>query len=300
MTLTAAIAAAALTSCGESADKPADTTQAASTAGTAAVTESSSAAETSATAATTAEAEAETAATAEKAENDTTDATAGAAENYSSDLYFMQQPIVDSPEWVTKLDALKDCEQIIVVAGVDKSTAYISMHEKNADGKWQQLISTPGFTGLEGIGRANCRQAITPVGTFTIDKASGLADDPGCQMEYTKCDDNYYWSGDAREGMHFNELVNINDVPGLDPEECEHIADYEYPYRYCLNMGWNSDEMDPENGCAFFFHCHGTQKPYTGGCVSVSEPVMKFIMQHVKPGCKITIDSFENLGAEFG
>ena len=226
-------------------------------------------------------------------------ASENAASSEGSDYYFMHQEVVDSPEWLMKLDALKDCEQIIVVAGVGKTTAYITMHEKNADGKWQQLISTPGFVGLEGIGKANCRQTLTPVGTHTIDKAFGLADDPGCQMEYTKCDGDWYWSGDAREGMHFNELVNINDVPGLDPDECERIADYEYQYRYCLNMGWNSEEMDPENGCAFFFHCHGTQKPYTGGCVAVEEPVMKFIMQHVKPGCKITIDTMENLGIEF-
>ncbi|MBR1724914.1 MAG: hypothetical protein IJ723_07870, partial [Ruminococcus sp.] len=214
-----------------------------------------------------------------------------------SEYHIIDQPVKDSPDWVTALEATKDCEQLIVVAGVDKSTAYISMHEKNADGKWQQIISSPGYVGLEGLGEANCRQTITPVGTFTIDKAFGLADDPGCQMEYTKCDGDWYWSGDAREGMHFNELVNINDVPGLDPEECERIADYEYPYQYCLNMGWNS-ENDPEKGCAFFFHCQGVRTPYTGGCVSVNEPVMKFIMQHVKPGCRITIDTLENMGGE--
>ena len=84
--------------------------------------------------------------------------------------------------------------------------------KKNADGQWEQIIATPGFIGLDGLGDANINDCYTPVGTFTIDKAFGLADDPGCQMEYTKVDDNYYWSGDAREGMHFNELVNINDV----------------------------------------------------------------------------------------
>ena len=112
--------------------------------------------------------------------------------------------------------------------------------KKNADGQWEQIIATPGFIGLDGLGDANINDCYTPVGTFTIDKAFGLADDPGCQMEYTKVDDNYYWSGDAREGMHFNELVNIKDVPGLDTESCEHISDYDYAYQYVLNMGYNS------------------------------------------------------------
>ncbi len=102
------------------------------------------------------------------------------------------------------------------------------MHEKNSDGQWEQIIATPGFIGLDGLGDANINDCYTPVGTFTIDKAFGLADDPGCQMEYTKVDDNYYWSGDAREGMHFNELVNIKDVPGLDTENCDLSVCSEY------------------------------------------------------------------------
>lgn len=209
------------------------------------------------------------------------------------ELYFTHQEVRESPEWVTALEATKDAEQLIVVAGVDKTTAYVTMHEKNADGVWQQLIATPGFIGLDGLGDANINDCYTPVGTFTIDKAFGLADDPGCQIEYTKVDDTYYWSGDAREGMHFNELVSINDVPDLDTENSEHIADFDYAYQYVLNMGYNS-ECEEEKGFAFFFHCFRVNRTYTGGCVGVPENIMKFIMQHIKPGCKITLDSLEN------
>ena len=168
------------------------------------------------------------------------------------------------------------------------------MHEKDKNGDWQQIIATPGFIGLDGLGDANINDCYTPVGTFTIDKAFGLADDPGCQMEYTKVDENYYWSGDPREGMHFNELVNIKDVPDLDTENSEHISDFDYAYQYVLNMGYNS-ECEEEKGFAFFFHCFRVNRPYTGGCVSVPENIMRFIMQHVKPGCRITIDSLENM-----
>lgn len=216
----------------------------------------------------------------------------------SNYLYITEQTVVDSPDWLTKLDAAKDAEQLIVVAGVGDTTAYISMHEKNKDGKWQMLLQTPGYIGLEGMGDADCDHARTPTGTFTIDKAFGIADDPGCQMEYTKVTQDHYWSGDSREGMHFNEFVNIKDVPGLDPEECEHIVDYKYEYRYCLNMGYNK-ECIPQKGSCFFFHCTGLAKPYTGGCVAVSEPMMKLIMQKVRNGCKITIDKADKLGINF-
>ena len=216
----------------------------------------------------------------------------------TNNLYITEQTVVDSPDWLTKLDAAKDAEQLIVVAGVGDTTAYISMHEKNKDGKWQMLLETPGYIGLEGMGDAECDHARTPTGTFTIDKAFGIADDPGCQMEYTKVTQDHYWSGDSREGMHFNEFVNIKDVPGLDPDECEHIVDYKYEYRYCLNMGYNK-ECIPQKGSCFFFHCTGLAKPYTGGCVAVSEPMMKLIMQKVRNGCKITIDKADKLGINF-
>ncbi len=212
-------------------------------------------------------------------------------------LYASNQSVTDSPEWVTKLDAAQEAEQLIVVAGVDKTTAYVTMHEKDEEGTWKQLIATPGFIGLDGLGDANVNDCYTPVGTFTIDKAFGIADDPGSQMEYTKVDDDYYWSGDPREGMHFNELVSIKDVPDLDTEESEHITDFDYAYQYVLNMGYNS-ECEYEKGFAFFLHCFRMNRTYTGGCVGVPENIMKFIMQHVKPGCRITIDSLDNFGGD--
>ena len=212
-------------------------------------------------------------------------------------LYFETQAVRESPEWVTALPAAQDAEQLIVIAGVDKSTAYITMHEKDAKGVWHQLLATPGFIGLDGLGDANINDCYTPVGTFTVDCAFGLAEDPGCAMEYTQVDDKYYWSGDGREGMHFNELVSIEDLPDLDTENSERIADFDYAYQYVLNMGYNS-ECEYEKGFAFFLHCFRVNRPYTGGCVAVPESIMKQIMQTVKPGCRITIDSLENFGGD--
>ena len=235
--------------------------------------------------------------TAQEASKDESKTTDESKTDESAELYFTQQEKRKSPEWVTKLDATKDAEQLIVVAGVGKSTAYVTMHEKNADGEWEQIIATPGFIGLDGLGAGDFYSCHTPVGTYTIHKAFGLADDPGCQMEYTKVDENYYWSADEREGMYFNELVDIREVPDLDLTRSEHIADYDYAYQYVLDMGYNR-ECIIDKGCAFFFHSFRINRPYTGGCVAVPENIMKFIMQHVKPGCKITIDSLTNFGGD--
>ena len=111
------------------------------------------------------------------------------------DLSIQNQKIVDSPDWFKNLDAAKDCDQLIVVAGVGETTCYVSMHEKDTNGNWKMILQAPGYIGLEGMGKADSYHAITPIGTFTIDKAFGIADDPGCQMEYTKVTEDDYWSG---------------------------------------------------------------------------------------------------------
>lgn len=207
--------------------------------------------------------------------------------------YFTQQEARESPAWVTSLDAAAGANQMIVVAGVDKTTAYITMHRKDSNGTWQQIIASPGYIGRDGLGEANINDCYTPVGTFTVGRAFGLADDPGCKLDYLKVDDSYYWSGDPEN--HFNELVSIKDAPNLDTENSEHIADYDYAYQYVLDMGYNTG-CEVEKGFAFFFHSFRVNRTYTGGCVAVPEDVMRFIMQHVEPGCVFVIDSLENFG----
>ncbi len=202
----------------------------------------------------------------------------------------------DSPEWVTKLDAAKDAKQLFVVAGYEKSTAWISMHEKDKDGNWKMLTSTPGFIGKEGLGKTKEGDLKTPVGTFGFNKAFGIADDPGCAIPYTKVDNDTYWSGD--NDVNYNQMVSIKDYPKLNTEDSEHIMDYKYEYRYCLNISYNEDGTAGK-GSAIFLHCFGDRKPRTGGCVAIPEEQMYYVMQHVSPDCVVVIDSMENLGAEF-
>ena len=202
----------------------------------------------------------------------------------------------DSPEWVTKLDAAEDAKQLFVVAGYERSTAWISMHEKDDSGNWKMIMTTPGFIGIEGLGKTKEGDGMTPVGTFRFNKAFGIADDPGCAIPYTKVDDDTYWSGD--NDINYNQMVSINDYPDLNKEDSEHILDYQYEYQYCLNISYNEDST-PHAGSAIFLHCFGNRKPRTGGCVAIPEEQMYFVMQHVDPDCVVVIDSMENLGAEF-
>ena len=202
-----------------------------------------------------------------------------------------------SPEWVQKLPQAAEAKQLFVVAGVGKTTVWVSMHEKDAAGVWRQMMTTPGFIGKEGLGKTREGDALTPVGTFHFTAAFGIAPDPGCAIPYKQVDENIYWSGDDRPGMKYNQMVDIRELPGLDTESSEHIVDYNPHYIYCMNISYN-EEGTPGLGSAIFLHCFGPAKPYTGGCVSLPEEKMRFVMQHVRPDCVVVIDYLKNLSPE--
>ncbi|MBR6014038.1 MAG: L,D-transpeptidase family protein [Selenomonadaceae bacterium] len=206
------------------------------------------------------------------------------------------QSFSETPQWVKDLPAAKNAKQLFVVAGMGGTTAWISMHEKDANGNWRQIITTPGFVGKGGIGKTKEGDNKTPVGTFVIDKAFGIAPDPGCAMPYTQVDENIYWSGDAN--YKYNQWVDIRENPNLNKDDSEHIVYYNPHYMYVLNIGYNK-ECTPGKGSALFIHCFGPAKPWTGGCVSLPEEKMKTVMQNIKPGCVAVIDSAENLGAKY-
>ena len=231
-----------------------------------------------------------------------TEGTDGLTERREGSLHSSIQHVVDSPEWVVNLESAKDesVKQLFVVAGMgmDKTTATVSMHQRAEDGTWKQILSTPAFVGRNGLcldvdHKEGCGQ--TPVGVYRFNKAFGIAPDPGCAIPYTQVTDDTYWSGDDREGMHYNEMVDLKDFPDLDMENSEHIVDYEYQYQYCLNISFNEDGT-AGRGSAIFLHCFGPTKPYTGGCVALPENIMEMVMQNVTEDCVVVIDTLDNMG----
>lgn len=202
-----------------------------------------------------------------------------------------------SPEWVKNLPEAKNAQQLFVVAGIGKTTAWISMHEKDQDGNWRVMMTTPGFLGKEGLGKTKEGDGMTPVGTFRFNYAFGIAEDPGCAIPYTKVDENNYWSGDGRPGMKYNEMVDIREFPDLNKDDSEHIIDYNPHYTYAMNISYNENGT-PGLGSAIFLHCFGPAKPYTGGCVSIPVENMRFVMKNVHSDCVVVIDYLNRLSPE--
>ena len=203
----------------------------------------------------------------------------------------------DSPEWVNGLGDAKNAEQMFVVAVVGQTTAYVSMHEKDASGIWKEIMTTPGYIGKYGLGKTKEGDGMTPVGDFHFNYAFGIADDPGCALDYHKVTADDYWSGDVRDGYSYNQMISIRDLPDLNVDDCEHIVDYDVHYQYCLNISYNEDCV-PGKGSAIFLHCLGPYKPYTGGCVAIPKDQMIRVMQNVKENCIVVIDSLQNISPE--
>ncbi|MGX8728474.1 MAG: M15 family metallopeptidase [Lachnospiraceae bacterium] len=207
----------------------------------------------------------------------------------------------DSPEWLLYLPEAQDenVKQLFIVsgAGLQDTTAVVTMHERNGEGVWKQVLSTPAYVGKNGFcadaaHEEGCGQ--TPMGTYTFNKAFGVADDPGCAIPYIKVDNDTYWSSDEREGMRYNEMVDIKDYPDLDMANSEHIIGSPNAYRYCLNISFN-EEGTPGRGSAIFLHCLIPYSPYTAGCVAIPVGVMERVMQRVRPDCVVVINTKERL-----
>ena len=199
-----------------------------------------------------------------------------------------------SPQWVKNLTAANNANQLVIVAQVGvKTTAWISMHNRDANGNWQQIMSTPGFIGQNGLGKTKEGDKKTPVGVFRFNRAFGIAENPGCKVPYTQVDENFYWSNDPN--CKYNQFVSIKDFPELNKNVAEHLIECEPEYTYALNISYN-EQGTPGKGSAIFLQCFGINKTYTGGGIAIPVENMKFVIQNVTPDCVLVIDSLKNLG----
>ncbi len=203
-----------------------------------------------------------------------------------------------SPQWVGELKEAKKANQLFVVAGVGETTAYVSMHQKDENGNWKQIMTTPGFIGKKGLDKKKEGDAKTPTGKYHFNYAFGINEDPGCTaFEYQQVTDDDYWSGDQRKGYHYNQMVSIKDLPDLNTEDSEHIVDYPVHYQYCLNISWN-EKGKKGKGSAIFLHCLGPQKPYTGGCVAIPKDQIITVMQNLDKDCVVVIGPLKKISRD--
>lgn len=200
------------------------------------------------------------------------------------------QTVPVSRDFVSNLSCSENYDQLIIVSA-DGSNAVVTMHEINSDGIWEEILHTAGYVGKNGVGKASENDTRTPAGDYTLGIAFGVNPNPGTTMDYIQTDDSYYWVDDP-SSLYYNCFVSANDISPDNWNSAEHITDYPDTYAYVLSIDYNTDCI-PGEGSAIFLHC-SNGKP-TLGCVAIPAEDMVFVLNHIKKGCHIIIDTPENI-----
>ncbi|MGU8763813.1 L,D-transpeptidase family protein [Clostridium perfringens] len=174
---------------------------------------------------------------------------------------------------------LENSNQIIVVTTNNMSTSYcnIEIYEKNDSGEWNNIDSTTGRVGANGLAYIENRVQstnTTPAGVMSITGAFGVKNNPGTKLDYIKVNNNMYWDLNS-ENSTYNRLINYN--PGGD---YEHLISYPRQYEYSLITDYNHNQV-PNKGGAIFVHCLG--RGATGGCVSMPREKIIEILKWIDP-----------------
>ena len=166
------------------------------------------------------------------------------------------------------------------------ATGTLKVYTRSSEesGWTEKVPATHTVMGRGGMGKAKEGDEKTPLGMFKMDTPFGINDrESGFPDNYLKVGNNHYWSGDAKNGT-YNRLTDINKYPGLDTKNSEHLIDIKEEYKYCINIGYNT-ENTPGKGYALFLHCINKYSGRgTGGCAAVDEEVMKQILKLYKNG----------------
>lgn len=178
----------------------------------------------------------------------------------------------------------KSVRQIILVeqsrTAVSEATLFLLRKENGK--RWQEQFRCPAYLGKNGIDKAKEGDARTPTGDYGMLLAFGIKDNPGSRIPYTKLTSGMYVCGD---NSYYNQFIDADRLK----HSCkgEHLIEYTPHYNYALFIDYNKEGV-PGKGSAIFLHCFGS-KPYTGGCVSVSEENMVRILRAVDGNVRICI-----------
>ena len=157
--------------------------------------------------------------------------------------------------------------------------------KKTVKYKWKKLLSTKGYVGRNGLDKVRQGDVKTPTGKFHITMAFGIKPSPGTAgIGYTKLNRYHYWSG---ERATYNTFVDVRTL-GRSSVAGEHLITYVPFYNYALAMDYNKN-CTYLKGSAIFVHCTKPGRPYTGGCVAVSESKMRKIVRNTTEHTLIAI-----------
>jgi L,D-peptidoglycan transpeptidase YkuD (ErfK/YbiS/YcfS/YnhG family) len=208
------------------------------------------------------------------------------------------------PAWFpTRLAHVGDAQQLIVVVGTKGSCATLHAYQREKPG-WREVVppvaARIGYGGWAWAAHRVQDTGTTPIGTFTLTEAFGLAPDPGAKLPYRRVGADDYWVGDRRDPRTYN-LWEPAAVSGRTwrTGQSERLSSFPVQYAYAVvidfnrpapvTVVWNAAHHEyvtsrPARigrGSAIFLHVNG--RGSTAGCVSVSRASLVGILHWLHP-----------------
>ena len=165
--------------------------------------------------------------------------------------------------------------------------AVLTVYQANNE-KYEKLFSCPAVIGKNGPGKQSEGDNKTPLGTWIIGNAYGIAENPESKVKFTRITDDMYWCTTGSNEKKYNTLIYKSDCPNNNYSKDEHLIDYPIRYKYLLDIGYNK-ACAPYAGSAIFLHCWKTPETPTGGCVAISVENMVKVLKTITPGTLVTI-----------
>ena len=206
-----------------------------------------------------------------------------------------EEPEEDAFDWraatTAKYREDENVRQLIVIQGDETSDARLMLYEKSFEnGKpvWTETLNCEALIGLNGLGKTKEGDIKTPVGDFSVLTAFGVKANPGTSLPYIDVNENTY--GCCCNEKYYNCIVDITEDPSVthDLDEDEHMMALTPEYNYGFFISYNEERTVGKGNC-IFIHCTGV-KPYTGGCVAVSEENMIQILKAIDENVRVIIN----------
>lgn len=162
--------------------------------------------------------------------------------------------------------------QVLVITPIDSSIAQADFYCSERGG-WLLCRSEEAYIGKYGAGKMREGDAKTPVGYYGVVSAFGIQPNPGTKLPYIEITPTTV--GVDGEGDYYNQIIDTAVVKVAVTGEDMYAAVPDYYYG--LTTTYNQDCV-PGMGSCVFIHCKGN-KPYTGGCIALSEDFMVALLR---------------------
>ncbi|WP_201782333.1 L,D-transpeptidase family protein, partial [Liquorilactobacillus aquaticus] len=174
--------------------------------------------------------------------------------------------------------AAKTSQTVVTVARRTSASVYLYAKDKN--GIWYRSLSTSGYVGSKGVGKASEGSSTTPLGAYSLGFAFGTHTSANTSLTYRHIDSRSYWIEDVNDSDY-----NTWQERSWANSKNEHLADYPTQYEYAVVINYNTSQRTKGAGSGFFLHV-ANGKP-TAGCVSVPRSVMIQLLGTLKAGAYI-------------